>query len=103
MKIFFTFLAVAAIAAAAPPAAAPSAPAAFKVNVTGQGKSIILIPGLSSSGAVWDGTVARLRNRYQCHTLTLAGFAGQPRIEGPFLETVRNLNGSGIFLNSKLN
>ncbi len=60
------------------------------MNVTGQGKSIILIPGLSSSGGVWDGTVARLKNRYRCHTLTLAGFAGQPRVEAPFLETFRN-------------
>ncbi len=51
---------------------------------------MILIPGLSCSGAVWDGTVAHLKDHYECHVLTLAGFAGQPRIETPFLETVRN-------------
>lgn len=62
----------------------------FAVQVTGTGRPVILIPGLASSGAVWDGTVAHLKDHYQCHVLTLAGFGGQPRIEEPFLETVRN-------------
>ena len=70
--------------------ALPAAPPSFAVNVTGKGKPMILIPGLSSSGHVWDGTVAHLKDRYEMHVLTLAGFAGQPRIEDPFLETVRN-------------
>ena len=60
----------------------------FVVKVTGQGRPIIFIPGLSCAGAVWDGTVVHLKDRYECHVLTLAGFAGQPRIEPPFLETV---------------
>lgn len=62
----------------------------FVVKVVGHGRPVILIPGLSCSGAVWDGTVAHLKDHYECHILTLAGFAGQPRIESPFLETVRN-------------
>jgi pimeloyl-ACP methyl ester carboxylesterase len=61
----------------------------FSVEVTGSGKPMILIPGLSCGGNVWDGTVAHFKNRHECHVLTLAGFAGQPAIEGPFLETVR--------------
>ncbi len=65
-------------------------PAAFAVKVRGHGKPVLLIPGLSSSGAVWDGTVAHLSEHYECHVFTLAGFAGQPRIGEPFLETVRN-------------
>jgi pimeloyl-ACP methyl ester carboxylesterase len=67
-----------------------SAKPSFVVKVTGKGTPIILIPGLSCSGAVWDGTVAHLKDHYECHVLTLAGFAGQPRIPAPFLETVRN-------------
>ena len=62
----------------------------FAAKITGRGQPVILIPGLSSSGAVWEGTVKHLKDRYQCHVLTLAGFAGQPRIPAPFLETVRN-------------
>ncbi len=52
----------------------------FHVDVTGHGKPMILIPGLASSGATWDSTVARYSAHYQCHVLTLAGFAGQSPI-----------------------
>ena len=51
---------------------------------------MILIPGLACGSNVWDGTVAHFKGRYQCHVLTLAGFAGQPAIDGPFLEKVRD-------------
>jgi len=55
-----------------------AASARFSVTVSGQGPDIILIPGLASSGAVWDGTVAHLNAHYRLHVLTLAGFAGEP-------------------------
>lgn len=63
---------------------------AFKVDVTGKGAPIILIPGLGSAGDVWDGTVAHYcgDGKYQCHVLTLAGFAGQPAIAEPLLPAV---------------
>jgi len=64
--------------------------APFKAVVTGSGPAMILIPGLASGGNVWDGTVAHFKDRYQCHVLTLAGFAGQPPMDGPFLEKVRD-------------
>lgn len=62
----------------------------FSVKVVGQGPPIILIPGFSCSGDVWDGTVAHLKDHYQCHVLTLAGFGGPPRVPAPFLKTVRD-------------
>ncbi len=43
---------------------------------------MILIPGLCCSGEVWDSTVAHFKDRYECHVLTLAGFAGQPAPKG---------------------
>jgi N-formylmaleamate deformylase len=64
-------------------------PSAFSVKVTGTGRPMILIPGLSCGGDVWDGTVAHFKDHYECHVLTLAGFAGQPAISAPFLEQVR--------------
>ncbi len=74
-------------------AAHESYAAAFQVEVSGASNkpSMILIPGLASGGEVWNDTVARYKDRYQCHVLTLAGFAGVPAIEGqtPFLERVR--------------
>jgi pimeloyl-ACP methyl ester carboxylesterase len=66
-------------------------PRLFSAEVSGEGPAMILIPGLASSGAVWDETVAHYREHYTCHVLTLAGFAGAPpsgRV--PFLEAVRD-------------
>ncbi len=63
---------------------------AFAVAVTGKGQPIILIPGFSCSGDVWKETVDHLKDRYQCHVLTLAGFAGVPAIDSPILKTVRD-------------
>lgn len=73
------------------PAASPVAknPAAFKVDITGKGPAMILIPGLTSSGEVWKDTVARFADRYECHVLTLAGFAGTAPIAEPLLTTVK--------------
>jgi pimeloyl-ACP methyl ester carboxylesterase len=61
----------------------------FQVKVTGHGRPMILIPGLSSSGETWDTTVARYKDGFECHVLTVAGFAGVPRIPAPMLEHVR--------------
>jgi pimeloyl-ACP methyl ester carboxylesterase len=55
-------------------------PTLFRVQVTGQGRPMILIPGLSSSGDTWTGTVQHFRDRYRCYVLTLAGFAGVPPV-----------------------
>ena len=60
----------------------------FAVKVSGHGTPLVLVPGLSSSGDTWTTTVAHLQDRYTCHVLTLAGFAGQPPIHGPLLSTV---------------
>jgi pimeloyl-ACP methyl ester carboxylesterase len=87
------FLGHAAIAQQPAPAAsvrsAGHSYSAFQVKVEGQGRTIIMIPGLASSGATWDATVAHLSDRYQCIQLTLAGFAGTPPIDAPLLTTAR--------------
>lgn len=61
----------------------------FRVEVTGHGRPMILIPGLYSSGQVWDSTVTKFKAKYECHVLTLAGLAGEPPVSAPFLEKVR--------------
>jgi N-formylmaleamate deformylase len=67
--------------------------AAFAVEVSGPANkpAMLLIPGLASGGEVWNDTVARYKDRYQCHVFTLAGFAGVPALESDetFLERVR--------------
>jgi len=88
---------LAACSSAAPPPLAASAPkpaaftpTAFSVKVSGEGRPVIFIPGLASPGAVWDGTLAHLGGKVQAHVLTLAGFAGQPPIQGPYLQQVHD-------------
>ena len=50
---------------------------------------MIFIPGLYSSGQVWESAVARYKANYECHVLTLAGLAGEPPTTAPSLEKVR--------------
>jgi len=63
-------------------------PDGFQATVTGHGRAMILIPGLSSSGETWDGAVDHFKDRFECHVLTVAGFAGVPRVPAPMLERV---------------
>lgn len=52
---------------------------AFAVRVVGSGqRSMILIPGLLSSGDVWESVVAHFAASYRIHLVTVAGFAGVP-------------------------
>lgn len=52
----------------------------FNIEIKGKGKPIILIPGLASSGKVWEETTNTLEKNFECHILTLAGFANQKSI-----------------------
>ena len=71
-------------------AGAQSSHPSFDVQVTGTGPAIVLIPGLLSTGEVWETTVARYKDRYSLHVLTLAGFGGPAPIGTPFLSRVRD-------------
>ena len=60
------------------------------ITASGSGPDVILIPGLSSSAAVWDGTVAALPG-YRYHLVQVNGFAGAPvqgNAEGPVVAPV---------------
>jgi len=63
----------------------------FEAKIIGKGNPIILIPGYSCSGEVWNETVNHLKNNYELHVLTIAGFGGVKPIENDeILKTVRN-------------
>lgn len=63
----------------------------FNVKVMGKGNPIILIPGYSCSGEVWNETAEHLKNKYELHIVTIAGFAGVKPIENDeILKTVHN-------------
>ena len=96
MRVFALLLAAAAAstldwsAARAASAAAPSAlvPARFSVEVVGQGPDVILIPGLSSSRAVWADTAARLKATHRVHLVQVRGFGETAGVNasGPVLQ-----------------
>lgn len=71
---------VLAITAIAHVSEAQTHPSPFSVRVVGRGRPMLLIPGLTSGGAVWDSTVDALKGDFECHILSLAGFAGQPPV-----------------------
>ena len=65
----------------------------LEVHISGKGPKLILIPGLASSGEVWNETVAQLSQDYECHVLTLPGFGTNPAIDMPsgFITTMEKL------------
>jgi len=89
MRLIRSFV-LATLALVLPVVLSADAPHAFRVEVTGSGRPMILIPGLASSGpGTWATTVARYQSRYRCHVLTLAGFAGVTPITEPMLAGAR--------------
>lgn len=60
------------------------------VTVMGSGPDVVLIPGLSSMPAVWNGTMAALPG-YRYHLIHVSGFAGRPagaNAEGAYIVPV---------------
>lgn len=75
--------------AATPAAAVVPVSDRIVVSVQGTGPEVILIPGLASSGHVWDATVAHLAKSHRVHVVQVAGFAGTApgsNATGPVLE-----------------
>ncbi len=75
-RLLLSFSAASALLAA-PAAAAPFKPIRISVAVRGSGPDVVLIPGLSASRGIWNGTVAAVPG-YRYHLVQVAGFAGTP-------------------------
>lgn len=65
-------------------------PQPIHVEVSGKGEPILLIPGFTVPGEVWNPLVKELENNYECHVVTLAGFGGKAPVEFPWLSKVNN-------------
>ena len=74
------------------PAAPASAwkPTSFTVEVSGSGRPVIFVPGLTCDGHVWDATVAHFAGKVQAHVISLRGFAGNAPIDKELLPTVHD-------------
>ncbi len=59
-------------------------------NPSAKGAPVILIPGLSSGGYVWDDTVKHLQKNHELYVITLAGFNGKPAMAGPKLAKAKD-------------
>jgi pimeloyl-ACP methyl ester carboxylesterase len=93
-SVGFVFAAIAPLAAqshaALPPPTVVFAPARFSVVDQGTvGKpDVLLIPGMSSSRAIWDAEARLLAPNYRLHLVQVNGFAGSPagpNASGPVL------------------
>lgn len=66
----------------------------LKTEVFGKGQAVVMIPGLTCSGDVWQQTVEQLKSNYECHVITLPGFAGIAPIadhENRYLDKMKTL------------
>lgn len=64
---------------------------AFEVSIHGKGETMFLIPGLSCSGNVWNETVAKYKDKYQIHVITVAGYGGvEPIASENILQEVKS-------------
>ena len=52
----------------------------LRVEVVGQGRPVLMIPGLNSAASTWTQTCAALQPGVQCHIVQLPGFAGAPAV-----------------------
>jgi pimeloyl-ACP methyl ester carboxylesterase len=78
VRIFaFMMLPLLAAFSGAAAGAAPFHSDRISVEVRGRGPDVVLIPGLSSSPKVWEGTVAAVPG-YRYHLVHVAGFDGAP-------------------------
>ncbi|WP_282048805.1 alpha/beta fold hydrolase [Maribacter aquivivus] len=62
----------------------------FEVDVIGEGDPILLFPGFTCTGDVWNATVYELSKNYECHVFTFAGFGDVPAIEKPWLPKIKD-------------
>ncbi len=60
----------------------------FTVHVAGEGRDVILIPGLASPRAVWNATKAQLAGHYRLHIIQIRGFGDAPgaNAQGPVID-----------------
>jgi pimeloyl-ACP methyl ester carboxylesterase len=63
----------------------------LRVEVVGEGRPVLMIPGLNSAASTWTETCAALQPGVQCHLVQLPGFAGAPAVKTErFLDGMRD-------------
>ena len=63
----------------------------MQIEVIGEGRPLLMIPGLNSSAEVWRDTCKALQPEVQCHMVQLPGFAGQQPVNSDhWLDSMRD-------------
>lgn len=61
---------------------------AIDVKVTGNGSPLILLPGFACSGEEWNETIDKLKDNFECHVVTYAGFGNVAPVDTPWMKQV---------------
>lgn len=61
----------------------------FQVEKSGNGRPVLLLPGFTCPGEIWDETVEALGASFQYHQVSYAGFNGIEPIDMPWYETIK--------------
>lgn len=62
---------------------------AFKVEKTGGGQAVLLLPGFACTHEVFDDLTVELSKNYEVHAFTFAGFGGVAPISFPWLPQIK--------------
>ncbi len=73
------------------------------LEVKGKGEPIVLIPGFTVPGEIWNPLAKKLEQNYECHIITLAGFDEKEPIEFPWLSKIKESIKSYILTNDLQN
>lgn len=61
----------------------------IEVVKSGEGNPIILLPGFTTPGSVWNETIENLKGSYETHIVSYAGFNGLDPISTPWYEPIK--------------
>jgi pimeloyl-ACP methyl ester carboxylesterase len=62
----------------------------FSAEVKGKGGVVLMLPGFTCPGEVWNETIFNITSDYEYHIITYAGFGDVPPIEMPWYTTIKN-------------
>ncbi len=61
----------------------------IQVQVKGDGEPVLLLPGFTCPGEIWEETVAEISSNHECHIVSYAGFGDIPAIDTLWLQTIK--------------
>ena len=59
---------------------------AISVTISGKGKPVLFIPHIGCPGEMWQDAARELAKTYQCHVVSLAGFAGMAPLDSNYTQ-----------------